>query len=87
MVGIKVIENEESYTSKCDSLALEPIKKHDVYLGRRVKRGLFKSSVGNLINADINGAINIGRKVIGDSFVKEIVNRGLVFRPKIINIV
>jgi putative transposase len=86
LVGIKVIETEESYTSKCDALALEPIKKQVTYLGKRVKRGLFQSSVGKIINADINGACNIARKVIGNSFVKEIVNSGLVFRPKTINI-
>lgn len=86
LVGIKVVETEESYTSKCDALALEPIKKQASYLGKRVKRGLFQSNVGKIINADINGAINIARKVIGDSFVKEIVNSGLVFRPKTINI-
>ena len=86
LVGISVIETEESYTSKCDALALEPIQKHSNYLGKRVKRGLFQSSTGKLISSDINGAINIARKVIGDSFVKGIINSGLVFRPKIINI-
>jgi IS605 OrfB family transposase len=87
LVGIKVVETEESYTSKCDALALEPIKKQEKYLGKRVKRGLFQSNVGKVINADINGAINIARKVIDDSLVKKIVNSGLVFNPKTINIV
>lgn len=87
LVGIKVIETEESYTSKCDSLALETIRKQESYLGKRVKRGLFKSSVGKIINADINGAINIARKVIGDSFeIQKVVNSGQVFCPKTINI-
>ena len=85
-VGISVIETEESYTSKCDALALEPIQKHSNYLGNRVKRGLFQSSTGKLINSDINGAINIARKVIGDSLIKGIINSGLVFSPKIINV-
>ena len=58
----KMAINEESYTSKCDALALEEIRKHDKYKGKRIKRGLFKSSVGIVINADINGAINIMRK-------------------------
>lgn len=61
-LGIEVVINEESYTSKCDGLALEEVCKHDKYLGKRLKRGLFKSSVGKLINADLNGAINIMRK-------------------------
>ena len=48
---------------------MEDICKHDSYLGKRVKRGLFKSAIGKVINADVNGAINIGRKVFGDSFM------------------
>lgn len=71
----------EAYTSKCDALALEPIEKRDVYLGKRINRGLFQSSTGKLINADINGALNIMRKVSGDSVVKQIISSGHVFRP------
>lgn len=76
MVGIDFVKHEESYTSKCDALALEPICKHEQYLGRRTKRGLFLSSTGKLINADHNGALNIMRKVVGDSYVNGIVNSG-----------
>ncbi|ADI74074.1 transposase, IS605 OrfB family [Methanohalobium evestigatum Z-7303] len=65
--GIKYQEVDEAYTSKVDALALELIKKHKKYLGKRPKRGIFQSSTGRLINADINGALNILRKVIGDS--------------------
>lgn len=60
--GIDVRVNEESYTSKCDGLALEEVGFQENYLGKRIKRGLFSSSVGKLLNADINGAINIMRK-------------------------
>lgn len=82
LVGINLIEHEESYTSKCDALALEEVKKHDDYLGKRIKRGLFQSSVGKLINADVNGALNILRKVVGDSqYVLEIINSGLLLNP------
>lgn len=81
-VGIHVVTTEERYTSKCDALALEPIEHHDQYLGRRVKRGLFRSSTGKLINADVNGAINIMRKVIGDAaLVRQIINSGHLFCP------
>ena len=76
MVGIDFVEHEESYTSKCDALALEPIGKHEQYLGGRTNRGLFRSSIGKLINADQNGALNIMRKVVGDSYVSRIVNSG-----------
>lgn len=79
--GLTVETIEESYTSKTDSLALEPISRQEKYLGKRVKRGLFQSSLGKLVNADINGAINILRKSIGDAFVKELTCRGCVFQP------
>lgn len=83
LAGIEIVIHEESYTSKCDSLAFEKIGKHDSYLGRRKKRGLFQSSVGKLINADVNGALNIMRKVVGDSCesIRRIIDRGLLFNP------
>ena len=64
--GISVIIQEESYTSKCSFLDNEEICKHENYLGKRVKRGLFKALNGKLINADLNGALNILRKVVGE---------------------
>ena len=64
--GINVVVTEESYTSKCSFLDSEPLCKQTSYKGSRVKRGLFKSSDNQLINADVNGALNILRKVIGD---------------------
>jgi IS605 OrfB family transposase len=63
---LNVKTREESYTSKCDALGNEEVKIQNVYLGSRIKRGLFSSSKGKLINADINGSINILRKEIGD---------------------
>ena len=66
--GINVILNEESYTSKCSFLDLEDVKKHENYQGKRVKRGLFKSSKGILINADVNASYNIMRKVVPNLF-------------------
>ena len=87
MAGINLIVHEESYTSKCDGLALEPIQKHDGYLGQRIKRGLFQSSCGKLINADVNGALNILRKVVGDSdLVHQIINSGCLFQPIKVNL-
>lgn len=87
MCGIKLIINEESYTSKCDGLALEEIGKHETYLGKRVKRGLFQSSIGKLINADVNGSLNILRKVVGDSEItSKIINSGWLFQPVRVNI-
>ena len=86
LIGINVQTTEESYTSKVDHLAFETLEKHNVYLGKRKKRGLFQSSVNKLLNADVNGAIGIGRKVFGDSFVKEIIDSGLAFNPIKVNI-
>ena len=63
--GISVIVTEESYTSKCSFLDDEDICKHEKYVGKRIKRGLYKASDGRLINADVNGALNILKKVIG----------------------
>ena len=40
---IEVVENEESYTSKTDSLANESVEKHETYSGKRIKRWLFQS--------------------------------------------
>ena len=64
--GINYIEIEESYTSKCSFLDNEEICKHTSYKGKRVKRGLFKSNDGTLINADVNGSLNILKKVVGN---------------------
>ena len=62
--GIRFIVSEESYTSKCSFLDKESICKHPSYKGKRLKRGLFEASNGKLINADVNGSLNIGRKYL-----------------------
>jgi putative transposase len=80
--GIKYTLVDEAYTSQVDALALDPLEKPVYGRTRRVKRGLYQSSTGQLINADINGAINILRKVVGDSPIQEIINSGLVNRPR-----
>lgn len=86
LIGIEVVIHEESYTSKVDHLAFESLNRHDVYIGKRIKRGLFQSSIGKLLNADINGAIGIARKVIGDSCIDMIIGSGLAFNPIRVNI-
>ena len=65
LVGVEVVTDEETYTSKCSFLDNESVEKHDDYMGKRIKRGLFMSSVGTLINADVNGACNIMKKHLG----------------------
>jgi putative transposase len=74
LVGIKVIVQEESYTSQSNFLGLDPIPiygktdKDAVFSGRRIKRGLYKTSAGQLINSDVNGSYNILRKAIPNAF-------------------
>lgn len=81
--GINVVLTEESYTSKCSFLDGETIEEHESYLGKRIKRGLFKSAKGKLINADLNGSLNILRKVVGDfSYPIEVCSTPLRVTPK-----
>jgi putative transposase len=67
--GLIYQEQEESYTSKASALDGDalPIYNADKpatyqFSGQRVKRGLYRSKEGHLINSDTNGAANIGRK-------------------------
>jgi len=67
--GIETLISEESYTSKASFIDNDEIpvygKKTDkkpVFSGRRIKRGLYRTKSGVLINADVNGAANILRK-------------------------
>jgi putative transposase len=71
-IGCAVKIQEESHTSKCSFLDSEPVCHQDKYLGKRFSRGLFKSAKGIIINADVNGALNIIRKAIPNSFEKGI---------------
>ena len=75
LVGITVKVTEESYTSQASFLDSDslPVRKSGdetryTFSGKRVKRGLYRASNGREINADINGAGNIIRKVAPDAF-------------------
>lgn len=66
---IVFVKQEESYTSKASFWdkdvipvynADHPQKYH--FSGKRVKRGLYRTATGKLLNADVNGALNILRK-------------------------
>ena len=59
--GINVVLVNEAYTSKCSFIDNETVCRHDVYAGKRVHRGLFRTKGGHLINADVNGSYNIMR--------------------------
>lgn len=65
--GIEVIFTEESYTSKAsffdkDELPIYDESTKHKFSGKRIKRGLYRDSKGNIWNADLNGAANIMRK-------------------------
>ena len=89
--GIKVIVREESYSSKASALDLDSVPAYQKgvkqsFSGRRIKRGLYKTAKGLLLNADVNGALNILRKEIGDNFIESVANEGRVFRPVRVNL-
>lgn len=82
LYGVELEQVSEAYTSQADALTLDAIKKQPYGKTRRIHRGLYESSIGKQINADVNGAINILRKVAGDAVVKQIVSRGSWTEPK-----
>jgi putative transposase len=77
--GIKVVVAEESYTSKASFLDGDEIPTYGKYKGKkqfsgiRIKRGLYRSGQGWIINADVNGAANILKKAVA-CLTKETVN-------------
>ncbi|MFX1276070.1 MAG: RNA-guided endonuclease InsQ/TnpB family protein [Promethearchaeota archaeon] len=66
LIGIKVILEEENYTSQCSFLDGEEICWHSTYKGKRVK-GLFYTAKGHVINADVNAAYNIMKKALPEA--------------------
>ena len=90
LVGISVIVTEESYTSKASALDADKLPVYNsksklipVFSGKRVKRGLYRTGAGKTINADINGSLNIARKVI-PNFMDGI--EGLPFIPVVLDL-
>lgn len=81
-IGIQVNIVKQSYTSKCSFLDNQQICKHENYLGKRIKRGLFKTNSNIFINADINASLNILKLGKKNSFD---INKNIFF-PKIINL-
>lgn len=61
-VGIKLIEINEAYTSGTSFLDQEYPTKENYDKKRRLKRGLFKTNTGKLINSDVNAAYQIMQK-------------------------
>ena len=63
----------------------EEICKHEEYLGKRIKRGLFKTAQGKIINADVNGSYNIMKKAIPNVQYTNGIE-GLGVNPLLLNI-
>jgi putative transposase len=65
---LQFLQTEESYTSKASFIDRDFLptfgEKPEGWKesGKRVKRGLYRTAQGYLINADCNGAANMGRK-------------------------
>ncbi|NEP82998.1 MAG: IS200/IS605 family element transposase accessory protein TnpB, partial [Okeania sp. SIO3B3] len=86
--GIEFVETEESYTSQASFLDDDFLpkigEKPDSWKpsGKRIKRGLYQTKNGLLVNADINGAANILRKVSTTlRFSLKGVSRGSLIMP------
>ena len=79
--GIAVILTEESYTSGTSFVDNEEPVKENYNKKRRVHRGLFISNCGIKINADLNGAYQILKKVFPIKW-----DRGCVLHPFVVNV-
>ena len=90
MKGIEVIVREESYTSKASFLDYDyipTINEDDEvkdFLGKRIKRGLYRTNKGRRINADVNGAYNIMAKE--DLNYIKTKREELSFSPKLVRL-
>lgn len=80
--GIEVILTEESYTSGTSFIDQEEPVKSQYNKKRRISRGMFLSNQGLLINADLNGAYQILKKVFPIKW-----DRGCVLHPMVVNVV
>ena len=79
--GIAVILTEESYTSGTSFIDNEEPVKENYNKARRIFRGLFVSNNGVKINADLNGAYQILKKVVPIKW-----DRGCVLHPFVVNV-
>ena len=83
--GLRFFVVNGSHTSKCSSYDLEKVCHHNTYVGKRLKRGIFRTKDGVLLNADVNGSYNIMRKVKGDAVMPPYTGFGYNPVKKFIN--
>lgn len=82
--GINYIETNESYTSGTSFLDEEDPVKQNYDKSRRIHRGLFKSNSGLLINSDVNGSLQIMKKVFPNAISRYGIEA--VLTPIVINV-
>ncbi len=89
--GLIYTEQEESYTSKASAVDSDEIPVYNAdnprtyqFSGKRIKRGLYRTKDGHLVNSDLNGSLNIGRKSKHNGFAG--VSRGSLTAPRRINL-
>jgi putative transposase len=91
LVGIKVIIQEESYTSVANFLNDDPLPVYGqttekpVFSGKRIKRGLYRTDRGFLCQSDVMGSYNILRKAFPNAFNRYGIERCVV-QPRRINL-
>lgn len=88
--GITVVEQEESYTSRADVTAADPIPVYGQengrpsFSGKRIARGLYRTASGLVINADGNGGANVLRKAVPDAWT-EVTDFSFLANPEIVD--
>lgn len=75
LLGLEVVKVKETYTSGVSAYDMEPLTKKFYNKKRRIKRGLFKTNDGYLVNSDINGSLNILRRYLKDNVVPMPIQR------------
>jgi len=92
LYGIVYVEQEESYTSKASFFDDDFLPTYNAdnpqkykFSGRRITRGQYKTATGIVLNADVNGALNILRKCSLISLTA-LPDRGCVNQPRRIRI-
>jgi putative transposase len=90
LVGINVLVQEESYTSKASFLGLDPIPTYDPhgkekphFSGQRVSRGLYRANNGRRIQADVNASYNILRKALPKAFPESLLSEQGIVGPAV----
>jgi putative transposase len=89
LVGIEVLLQEESYTSKASFLDNDPLPTYQadrveqpVFSGTRMARSWYRAGDGTVLHADINGSYNILRKSSSDPLQMGRGVAGAAVRPR-----